>query len=96
MYSRMEKASARLLPNLPNGHTPYQLQSALVKKLGEADGRLSRALLSQAEGEIEQVVALHVSQVFSQHPPTKSQVSKGIKYWHRLRFRLWIAARWLR
>jgi transglutaminase-like putative cysteine protease len=96
IYSRMEKASARLLPDLPEGHTPHQLGSALIKRLGEADGRLPKAMLSKVEGEIGHVVALHVAQVFSQHPPTKSQINRGIRYWARLRLRLWLATRWLR
>jgi hypothetical protein len=96
MYSRMERASARLLPDLPGGHTPGQLQDALILKLADTKYRLFRFVLSPAAHEIERVVALYVTQVFSAHPPLKSQVSNSIRAWTRLRWRLWVATRWLR
>lgn len=96
MYSRMELASSRLLPGLPNGHTPHQLQIALAQKLKGAKTRWRRALFIRMECEIEQIVALYVAQSFSEHPPSKSQTGKGIHAWTRLRWRLWIASRWLR
>ena len=92
----MEKSSARLLPDLPDGHTPHQLQDALTRKLTNARPRALKALFSPAAKEIEGVVALHVARVFSQHSPTKAQVSRGIWAWLRLRWRLWIAGRWSR
>lgn len=91
MYSRLEKASPRLLPGLPAGHTPHQLQHVLTRRLKNARQRLLKTLLSPAEGEIESVVALHVAQVFSQRPPGRAQVRAGIRAWARLRWRLWIA-----
>jgi transglutaminase-like putative cysteine protease len=91
MYARMESASARLLPGLPAGHTPHQLQHALTRKLKDARHRFLKMLLSPAEGEIESVVALHVAQVFSQRPPGRALVRVGIRAWARLRWRLWIA-----
>ena len=96
LYARMERASARLLPDLPDGHTPYQLQHALVDKLKGGGNSPLEPVFSAGEGEIERVVALHVAQVFSQHPPGKSQVSEGIKAWLRLRWRLWVARGWVR
>jgi hypothetical protein len=85
MYSRMEVASSRLLSGLPNGHTPHQLQAALTHQLRPKMDR-----------DIEQIVTLYVAQAFREHPPTKSQTRKGIRAWARLRWRLWIANRWLR
>jgi len=96
IYSRMEKTSTRLLPNLPDGHTPHQLKAALMQKLKSAKNRPLQKALSPAESEIENVIFLHVAQVFSAHPPTRSQVGKGIKAWMRLRWRLWIANRLVR
>lgn len=96
IYSRLEKSSARLLPDLPGGHTPHQLGVALIPKLMGTQNRLLGRLFSAVDSEIEDVVALHVAQVFSKHPPPKPQVSQGIRAWTRLRWRLWIAIRWIR
>jgi hypothetical protein len=96
MYSRMELASSRLLPDLPGGHTPHQLQTALIQKFKGAKGRLPGALFSAAEAEIEKLVNLYVAQAFSPHLPERSQIKRGITSWARLRWRLWIAGRWLR
>jgi transglutaminase-like putative cysteine protease len=95
MYARMEKASARLLPDLPAGHTPHQLGTALTRKFKDGQNRLLQWLLSKAEPEIEGLVSLYVAQVFSARPPEKPQISRGIKSWLRLRWRLWIANGWL-
>jgi len=96
IYSRMEKTSARLLPDLPDGHTPHQLKAALLLKLKSTKNQLLKKALSPAENEIKNVTYLHVAQVFSAHPPDRSQVGKGIKAWMRLRWRLWIAIRLVR
>jgi hypothetical protein len=96
MYARLEKTSARLLPDLPGGHTPYQLQDALTHKLKSAGPRGLKPLISPAANEIEGVVELHVAQVFSQHSPERAQVSQGIRAWTRLRWRLWVANGWVR
>ena len=96
MYHLVEKASTRLLPDLPGGHTPGQLQRALTRQLARADRRWLDRLLSPAEGEMERVVSLHVAQVFSQHPPGPSRVRAGIRAWARLRWRLWLAMWWFR
>ncbi len=96
MYARMEKASARLLPDLPGGHTPHQLQDALTRNLTDAGPRALKPVFSAAANEIGDVTALHVAQVFSQHSPTKAQLSQGIRAWMRLRWRLWLANRWRR
>jgi transglutaminase-like putative cysteine protease/uncharacterized membrane protein YidH (DUF202 family) len=96
IYSRLEKSSARLLPDLPGGHTPYQLQLALNYRLQRTRNRLLGRLFSALDMEVENLVALYVAQVFSAHPPLKSQVSQGIRAWARLRWRLWIAVRWVR
>jgi len=68
----------------------------LMQKLKSAKNRPLQKALSPAESEIENVIFLHVAQVFSAHPPTRSQVGKGIKAWMRLRWRLWIANRLVR
>jgi len=96
MYALMVKASARLLPDLPDGNTPYQLQLALIDKLKGGQNPLIKTVFSAGVGEIERMVALYVAQVFSQNPPAKSQVGQGIKAWLRLRWRLWVAKIWLR
>jgi transglutaminase-like putative cysteine protease/uncharacterized membrane protein YidH (DUF202 family) len=96
MYARLEKASTRLLPDLPQGHTPHQLQETLTHRLKNDGPRNLEPLFSPAASEIEGVVALHVTQVFSRHSPTREQLSKGIRAWMRLRWRLWIADRWPR
>jgi transglutaminase-like putative cysteine protease len=96
MYARLEKSAARLLPDLPQGHTPHQLQNALTRKLADTGPSGLKSLLVPVDREVEHVVTLHVAQIFSQHPPAKTQVSKGIRAWMRLRWRLWIANRWLR
>ena len=93
MYFRMEKASTQLLPDLPDGHTPHQLQRALSYKFAQSNHRWLKMLLSPVESEIEGLVALYVTQVFSQHPPGPSRVRAGIRAWTRLRWRLWIANR---
>jgi transglutaminase-like putative cysteine protease len=94
MYSRLQKASMSLLPDLPDGHTPYQLGTALTRRLKGEKNRLITKILSPADTEIENLVSLHVFQVFSEHPPTKSQVRGGVRNWIRLRWRLWIARGW--
>ena len=96
MYARLEKTSARLLPDLPGGHTPHQLQDALTQKLKSAGPRGLKPLISPAANEIEGVVALHVALVFSQRSPERVQVSQGIRAWTRLRWRLWVANGWVR
>jgi len=93
IYSRMEKVSLRLLPNLQAGHTPYQLQLALFDRFREEKTSLIRRALLWTETDIERIITLFMAQVFSQHPPTKKQVHKGIRSWIRIRWRLWIAAR---
>ncbi len=98
IYSRLEKSSAHILPDLPDGHTPHQLGTALVHKLKPRDGQnqIIKTMISRAESEIERVVSLYESQVFSERPPTNSQVSQGIRAWARLRWRLWIVKRLVR
>ena len=96
MYSRLEKVSTRLLPDLPGGHTPHQLENALTHRLMSGGHQLLKKVFSKADGEIERIVSLHVAQVFSEHPPTRTQVRAGILTWTRLRWRLWIANRWRR
>ena len=94
IYFRLEKASAGLLPDLPDGHTPHQLGAALAHKFRGIINRILKSLFLGGNNEIEQIVSLYVTQVFSGHPPTKSQVRNGIRAWARLRWRLWIANRW--
>ena len=96
MYSHLEKASAHLLPDLPDGHTPYQFGTALTRKLKSVKNWILKRVFSPVEAEIERVVALYVAQVFSGHPPSKAQIRAGIRTWARLRWRLWIALRWRR
>ncbi|RPJ36242.1 MAG: transglutaminase domain-containing protein, partial [Chloroflexi bacterium] len=96
IYSQVEKASSRLLPDLPGGHTPHQLQVALTNRLKGAHNRLLGKVFSPVDSEIEAVVTLHVAQVFSQHLPAKSQIRAGIRAWSRLRWRLWLANGWMR
>ncbi|MGD8402561.1 MAG: transglutaminase domain-containing protein [Anaerolineales bacterium] len=95
IYSRMKKTSVHLLTDLPDGHTPHQLGAALAHKLQFEDGQnqIIKGMLSKAEAEINQVVSIYESQVFSEHQPTSSQVSQGILAWSRLRWRLWIVNR---
>jgi transglutaminase-like putative cysteine protease len=95
MYSRLELASSRLLTDLPGGHTPHQLQTALIQKFKGAKGRLPGALFSAADAEIEKLVNLYVAQAFSPHLPERSQIKRGITSWTRLRWRLWIANGWI-
>ena len=94
VYSRMERASARLLPDLPDGHTPHQLATALTLRMKSRGPRFLERLFSAADSEIERVIALYVTQIFSAHLPTKSQTRKGIQAWARLRWRLWAANKW--
>jgi hypothetical protein len=94
IYSRMEKASVNLLPDLPNGHTPHELGTALTRRLRLSKNRLLATTFFPASKEIKHIVSLYVSQVFSEHPPAKTQVWAGIRAWSRLRWRLWLANRW--
>lgn len=96
IFSRVGKLSTRLVSDLPNGHTPHQLQNALIDRLKEADNRLARILLAQVEDGIRHVIQLYVAQVFSQHSPTKKHVRVGIRAWFRIRWRLWIGAKIIR
>ena len=96
IYSRMEKSSVHLLPDLPDGHTPHQLKAALAHRLRNVQNKIIRTMISKAENEIERVVSLYEIQVFSEHPPTRSQVSQGMLAWARLRWRLWIVNRMAR
>lgn len=91
VYSHMEQAAVRLLPGLPYGHTPGQLRDALVQELGSTRGRWFSALVSPASREIEEVMSLYVSQVFSPQQPERSQIKQGVQSWIRLRWRLWLA-----
>jgi transglutaminase-like putative cysteine protease len=86
LYARLEKAASFLLSDLPCGHTPAQLGTALTQALKSPHERWSAA-----EGEIEQVVDLYVAQIFSPNTPERSQVRRGILAWSRLRWRLWLA-----
>jgi hypothetical protein len=95
MYARLEMVSVYLLPNLPDGHTPYQLGMALKRKLKSTNNRITKSIFSKADDEIEQVIFLFVAQIFSGHPPSKAQTRTGIRAWMRLRWRLWIAKRWI-
>ncbi len=94
IYSRMEKVSLRLLPNLQPGHTPYQLQLALFDRFREEKTSLIRRAFLRTETDIERIVTLFIAQVFSQHPPTKKQVYNGIQSSIRIRWWLWISAKW--
>ncbi len=91
IYSRLEKVSTRVLPDLPAGHTPCQLQTALAHRLRGIKGRLLKDVFSKADLAIERIVALYVAQAFSGHPPSRSQVNRGIRTWIHLRWRLWLA-----
>jgi len=91
----MEQASTRLLPDLPGGHTPYQFKDALSHRLSDGKTLLLTKFLSPANNEIKSVVSLHVAQAFSEHPPTRAQVREGVRAWMRLRWRLWIANRFV-
>ena len=90
VYSRMVISSLRLLPNLHAGHTPYQFQIALFDRLRAKKIPFMGRVLLRTEIDIERIVALFATQVFSQNPPTKKQVSKGILSWIRVRWWLWI------
>ena len=94
IYSRMEKGSMRLLPNLQIGYTPYQFQLALIDRFRIEKRSFLRNALLRVETDIEHITNLFIAQVFSQHPPTKKQVNTGIRSWVRVRWRLWIAAIW--
>jgi len=96
MYARMEGASARVNPDLPDGHTPHQLGIALTHKLMSVKNRLLRRVFLPVEIEIENLLALYMIQVFSAHPLTKSQTKAGVRIWARLRWRLWFAKLWAR
>jgi len=88
----MQKGSMRLLPNLGKGSTPYQFQLALIDRFRIEKRSFLRNALLQVETDIEHITNLFIAQVFSQHPPTKKQVNRGIRSWIRLRWRLWLAA----
>jgi transglutaminase-like putative cysteine protease len=96
IYSRLEKASVSLLPNLSEGHTPRQFGLALTHKLATEKNQFLKRIFFSADTEIDRIVTLYSTQVFSQHPPTRSQTRKGIYTWFRLRWKLWIAGRWHR
>ena len=68
-------------PDLPDGHTPHQFGTALTRKLKSVKLD-SKRVFSPVEAEIERVVALYVTQVFSGQPPSKSQINKGIRTWN--------------
>jgi len=91
IYSRMKRGSLRLLPDLHPGYTPHQFQFALFERFRDEKVSLKRRLLLGMETDIERIVSLFVSQVFSQHPPTKKQVNRGVRSWIRVRWRLWVA-----
>ena len=91
MYTRIDKAAIRLLPNLSRGHTPLGLQTALANKFRDTNNRLLRITYRNAPSELEQLTTLYMAQTFSQHPPSRSQVRSGIRAWFRLRWRLWVA-----
>jgi hypothetical protein len=96
MYARMERSSARLLPNLTDGHTPHQFGDALKQVLRSAKNSMLKQVFSPVEAEIDDMVTLYEKQIFSAHSPTKLQTNKGIRAWMRLRWRLWLANRWKR
>jgi len=91
-YMRLDHAATHLLPSLKRGRTPLQLQIALSNRfkitLYES---LLRFVFKSARLEIEQLAALYMAQNFSQHPPKRLQVRRGIRAWSRLRWRLWVA-----
>lgn len=91
VYRRMDKAATHLLPSLSRGHTPLELQSALSNKLLGTNIGLLQIAFKKAPFEIERLTTLYMAQTFSQYPPSRSQIQRGIKEWSRLRWKLWIA-----
>ncbi|HVN14651.1 MAG TPA: transglutaminase-like domain-containing protein [Anaerolineales bacterium] len=93
IYTRLQRASTRLLPDLPDGHTPLELQHALSDRLDQAKSGLMKTLLKPSFEEIEQLIVLYTTQTFSQLIPRQAQIHAGINAWIWLRWRLWIAGR---
>lgn len=90
IYTRVDRVAMSLLPDLPRGHTPMQLQRFLSDKFKEPEKKLLRILFKDAPLEIEGLAALFIAQTFSQHPPSRAQVRRGIRFWARLRWKLWL------
>jgi hypothetical protein len=88
LYIRLEKNSARLLPELIRGHTPHEFEAALVHRLEKMEKRWFRPTPNTVSREVEQIVSLFEEQVFSQKAPERLQVRAGIKAWARLRWAL--------
>jgi transglutaminase-like putative cysteine protease len=88
LYARLEKNSARLLPGLIRGHTPHELKAALVHGLEKMEKRWFRPAPNAFSREVEQIVSLFETQIYSQKAPERLQVRAGIKAWARLRWQL--------
>jgi transglutaminase-like putative cysteine protease len=88
IYALLQKYAANLLPRVPCGYTPRELQLALAEKLEQINHYLFRPMLKPASMEIKQIASLYEALEFSQHRPIRQQVLNGIKAWGRLRWRL--------
>jgi hypothetical protein len=90
LYARLEKNTARLLPGLIRGHTPHELNAALVHRLEKMEKRWFHPVPNTISREVEQIVFLFETQIYSQKAPERLQIRAGIKAWARLRWELWI------
>jgi transglutaminase-like putative cysteine protease len=90
LYTRLEKNSARLVPELVPGHTPRELEDAVLHRLENMKKRWFRPGVGSFSREVEQIVSLFEKQNFSRKAPGRPQIRAGIKAWARLRWALWM------
>ncbi len=88
LYTRLRRRARVLLPGLTAGHTPYELQSELLERLGQTKIRLAADYLRPSNDETARIVALYIAQTFSPHPPNRAQIRAAIRAWSALRWRL--------
>jgi transglutaminase-like putative cysteine protease len=90
LYTRLEKNSTRLLPGLVPGHTPHELEEAVLHRLENMKKIWFRPGIGTFSREVGQIVSLFEKQNYSRKAPGRPQVRNGIKAWARLRWAFWM------
>jgi transglutaminase-like putative cysteine protease len=91
IYRRMEK-QGRHIAGFQSGETPYEFSGRLAAVLDSffQKGWQSN-IVRPAIGEMELIIGNYVGVSFSQHPPSKTTVTKAIRAWRSLQLRLFFA-----
>ena len=84
IYARLLAHASRLDVGLHRGDTPYEVGSALARRLASLDGAASDDALSLAT-----LIDLYVRAAFSPHRISGGEALHALRLWRRMRMRLW-------